>query len=156
MEYRAKPDRRLVVLILLAAILVPSMVATELAVPSFQPKFGTSGAPGGTPPPGGPGKSKVASVVMPTGINFNKKLNFQPVTLVVVVGVNNTIQWSNQDSADHSVTFTAVPSGVVSQAISDSDVAPGDSFAITLSVPGTYSYHCTFHPFWMRATVIVK
>jgi plastocyanin len=94
---------------------------------------------------------------MPSGVNFDKTLNFQPGNMILIVGVNNTLQWTNKDTADHSVTFIVVPSGVTASALTNTDVAPGEVFGpITLSTPGTYQYHCTFHPFWMRATIIVK
>lgn len=155
MSYEPRPDSRLVAIILLSAIIVPSMVVAELTVPSLQPKLSQN--PGQTPPPStGPGHVTPTQIVMPIGVSVNNKLNFQPATIVLVIGVNNTVTWVNKDSADHSVTFTQGPSGVSLTTLSDADVAPGDSFTITLTVPGTYSYHCTFHPFWMIGQIIVK
>lgn len=155
MSYEPRPDSRLVAIILLSAIIVPSMVAAELTVPSLQPKLVKS--PSQTPPPtSGRGSVTPVQVIMPNGISVNSKLNFQPATTVVVIGVNNTITWSNKDSADHTVTFTQGPSGVSLATISNADVAPGDSFTTTLTVPGTYMYHCTFHPLWMIGKIIVK
>jgi plastocyanin len=159
LEYHPQPDRRLVAFVLLAAIVVPGLVAAELAVPSLQPKFAVSSAGGGAATTGGGAQSSVAAskVLMPDGVNLQKTLNFQPAALVLVIGVNNTVTWTNQDSTDHTVTFTAVPSGVKASAISGGDVPPGETFGpITLTVPGTYQYHCQFHPGWMKETIIVK
>jgi plastocyanin len=154
-EYEAKPDRRLWALLILGAAIVPSMVAVELAVPSFQPRIGGGGSP---PPPatGGGGATAAVQVVMPNGVGVRSSLNFLPSTITVVIGVNNTISWTNRDSADHTVTFTTVPSGVQRTSITNPDVGPGETFTITLTVAGTYQYHCSFHPGWMRGTVIVK
>jgi plastocyanin len=33
-------------------------------------------------------------------------------------------------------------------------VTPGASFSMTFTQPGTYAYHCSFHPF-MHGTVVV-
>ena len=159
MEYESKPDRRLWAFIILAAAIVPSMVAVELAVPGYQPRFGVSGQT--QPPPGGGGGgggggSVAVQVTMPGGVQFNHKLNFQPATMTLIVGKNNTVTWTNKDSADHTVTFTSGPSGVNLASISNPDVGSGQTFTITLSAPGTYTYHCSFHPAWMRGTIIVK
>jgi plastocyanin len=155
-SYEPKPDTRLVALILIGAIIVPSMVVAELTVPSLQPKLSQNPSSGPSSPPPTGGKVTGVKVNMPNGVSVNSKLNFQPSTIVVVIGVNNTVTWVNQDSADHSVTFTSGPSGVQLTAISNADVAPGDSFTVTFTTPGVYSYHCTFHPFWMIGKIIVK
>lgn len=155
MAYEPRPDRKLVALVLLAMVVFPVMIVAELKLPGFQPALASSRPAGPSGPP--PGSNiKPVSVVMPNGISVNSKLNFQPSTIVVVIGVNNTVVWTNSDSADHSVTFLSVPSGVSAASISNADVPPGTTFSVTFTVPGTYSYHCTFHPLWMRGTVIVK
>jgi plastocyanin len=158
MEYRAQPDRRLVALVLIAAIVVPGLVAAELAIPSLQPKF-VVGVPAGGAPSGGapPPSVTLIKAVMPNGVNLQKTLNFEPATFVLVIGVNNSVSWTNQDSTDHTVTFTVVPSGVTVASISAGDVPPGTTFGpITFTVAGTYQYHCQFHPAWMHGTIIVK
>ncbi len=78
---------------------------------------------------------------------------FGPDNATVVVGVNNTIVWTNDDVAAHTVTFTTVPSGA---GTSNSDIiAPNGTFTQTLTVPGTYHYICSLHG-WMKGTIIVK
>lgn len=158
MEYEARPDRRLVALVMIAVVVIPSLVAAELAVPSLQPRFQVSSPSGGgvTPTGGGPPVAGV-KIMIPNGVNLNHALNFQPVTIVLVIGVNNTVTWVNQDTTDHTATFTIVPSGVTPGSVTAGDVPPGTSFGpIAFTVPGTYHYHCQFHPGWMRGTIIVK
>ena len=78
---------------------------------------------------------------------------FGPVTATVVVGVNNTVVWTNDDVAAHTVTFTSVPSGATTK---NSDIiAPDATFVQTFTVPGTYHYICSLHS-WMKGTIIVK
>ncbi len=78
---------------------------------------------------------------------------FGPATATVVVGVNNTVVWTNNDVAGHTVTFTTVPSGAK---VSSSDLmSPGATFTVTFTVPGTYHYICSLHG-WMKGTIIVK
>lgn len=101
--------------------------------------------------------SKV-QVVIPLGVGTNMSLNFEPSVLTVVVGVNNTIEWVDQDSsAPHTVTATSVPSGATMfNSNSSTPLTKGSTFTVTLTVPGTYHYHCSFHPAWMMGTIVVK
>lgn len=74
---------------------------------------------------------------------------FAPSTLVVVIGVNNTVTWLNSDTAHHTVTSTSAV-----QPFNSGDMAPGQTYTFTFTVPGTYSYVCAYHT-WMKATVKV-
>jgi plastocyanin len=92
-------------------------------------------------------------VVLPAGVGSSQSLNFAPSTIKVVIGVNNTIVWSDQDSTPHHVVSVSVPSGASSF---DSGVMNnGGTFSVTFSVAGTYQYHCAFHPGWMKGTIVV-
>jgi plastocyanin len=155
MEYEAKPDNRLWAIIIIAAAIVPSMVAIELAIPGYQPRFGVQASSGGTPSGGGGGGVAV-QVTIPSGVSVEHNLNFQPATMTLIIGKNNTVTWTNKDGADHTVNFLTGPTGVTLATISDPDIGSGQTFTITLSVPGTYTYHCSFHPGWMRGTIVVK
>ena len=160
MEYEAKPDGRLVAIILIAVAVVPGLIAAELYFPGLQPKFQAASSSGGAVgPSGGSGSAPVAGIkiIIPSGVNLNHALNFDPSTVVLVIGVNNTVTWVNQDTTDHTATFSVVPAGVTASSVSASDIPPGTSFGpVTFTVAGTYDYHCQFHPGWMRGTIIVK
>lgn len=65
----------------------------------------------------------------------------------VRVRVGTTITWSNTSDAEHNVTFDR-NSNV------DMDFEPNKSVSYTFTKPGTYTYHCEYHPF-MKGTVIV-
>jgi copper-containing nitrite reductase len=74
-------------------------------------------------------------------------LYYSPQTITVVIGVNNTVSWINNDNTAHTVTDTGVfDSGLIE---------PGQFWSYTFTSPGTYQYRCTIHP-WMTGTVIVK
>jgi plastocyanin len=93
---------------------------------------------------------------MPSGVGGNQQLNFSPVTATVIVGFNNTITFTNDDSAVHNVDFSTVPSGsTVPAGDTSPNLKQGQTWTITLTTPGTYTYACDFHA-WMRATIIVK
>lgn len=72
---------------------------------------------------------------------------FSPRTLVVVAGT--TVVWTNHDMAPHTVTSDR------GAWASSARLAAGQSFSLTFSHPGTYTYHCAVHPY-MTATVIVR
>ena len=93
-------------------------------------------------------------VTMPSGVGDNMQLNFAPVSITVVVGVNNTIVWTNDDTAIHNVDFQSGPTGATLPPTSV-NVSHGQSTpAITLTVPGTYTYVCDYHA-WMKGTITV-
>jgi plastocyanin len=153
-EYESKPDGRLWAVVILVAAIVPITIVAELAVPGFQPHIGSSGAP--PPSSSSSGGITAVQIIMPNGVSVEHNLNFQPSQITVVVGKNNTITWTNKDSADHTVTFISGPSGVTLASISNPDVGSGQSFTVTLTTPGTYKFHCSFHPAWMMGTIVVN
>jgi plastocyanin len=73
--------------------------------------------------------------------------SFSPGTIIVVLGVNNTVVWKNSDTAPHTVTATNGSFG-------SGNMNSGDIFSWTFSSPGIYHYVCDYHP-WMKGTVIV-
>jgi plastocyanin len=80
--------------------------------------------------------------------------NFRyPWNLTVVIGVNNTIEWTNHDRLAHTVTALTVPQGAT---LFDSGlISPGQNFIVTLSVPGLYKFDCAWHP-WLAGVITVK
>ena len=98
---------------------------------------------------------KSVSVVMPNGVGTTQNLNFQPSTITVVIGVNNTVVWTNQDSSvpAHTVVNTTAPMPFGSGTFL---INNGQSWSYTFTVAGTYNYVCNIHPTNMRGTVIVK
>ena len=73
---------------------------------------------------------------------------FAPDEITVVLGVNSTVTWTNNDSSPHTVTAN-------DGSFQSGNLAPGQSYTFTFTTPGTYEYHCTYHP-WMVGTVVVK
>jgi plastocyanin len=86
-------------------------------------------------------------VDMPAGVGSSTQLNFSPGTITVIIGFNNTVTFTNKDSANHTVTATdhSFDSGIIE---------PGQSWTHTFSTAGTYTYYCIFHT-WMKGKVIV-
>jgi amicyanin len=73
---------------------------------------------------------------------------FAPASITVNEG--DTITWTNQDTAPHTVTTTSGP-----QSLNSPYLSKGQSWSYTFSAPGTYQYYCTVHPD-MRARIVVR
>ncbi|HEY2592729.1 MAG TPA: cupredoxin domain-containing protein [Chloroflexota bacterium] len=70
---------------------------------------------------------------------------FAPKTVTVSPG--QSVTFTNNDSVAHTATSSTWDSG---------DIEPGASYSLTApSTPGTYTYHCSIHPF-MTGTLIVQ
>jgi len=97
------------------------------------------------------GSGGVVYIVAPMGSGSNSA-NFSPSNVLLVIGVNNTIVLKNEDISDH--TITSNPGDSVS--FDTGDISGLSSSApITLTTPGVYGYHCTFHPETMHGTITV-
>ncbi len=92
-------------------------------------------------------------VSIPSGAsNPSNPPGYAPDKITLVIGLNNTVTWSNDDSAAHTVTSSSVPSGATS--FNSGNLNAGQSFSYTFTVPGTYQYGCSYHS-WMVGTVTV-
>jgi len=71
---------------------------------------------------------------------------FSPRTVTVAPGT--TIVWTQKDNVGHTVTSDtgAWPESAL--------LAANDTFSVTLTKPGTYTYHCKPHPY-MKGTIVV-
>jgi len=72
---------------------------------------------------------------------------YAPDNITVVIGVNNTVVWTNNDNEPHTVT-------AVDGTFNSGNMDPGATFTYTFTDPGTYTYTCTYHP-WMHGYVTV-
>jgi plastocyanin len=73
---------------------------------------------------------------------------FTPSSVVTKAGTKVT--WTNNDTVSHTVTAD-VPTAAFP---SSGTIAPGGTYSVTFSQPGTYTYHCSIHP-TMKGTVSV-
>jgi plastocyanin len=75
-----------------------------------------------------------------------KNFAYNPGNVTVVLGVNNTVVWTNNDSVNHTV---------ISRDNSfSSSLTPGNTFTHTFTAAGVYNYFCMIHNF-MKGSVIV-
>lgn len=80
-------------------------------------------------------------------VDANDKLAFAPASSTAHVG--DVIQWTNSGTVPHTVTFDQYSS------LSDPTLAPGATWEVKFTQPGTYSYKCTIHP-GMNGTITVS
>lgn len=76
--------------------------------------------------------------------------NYVPKDVRVVLFVNHTVMWTNDEELDvaHTVTHDG--------GLFDSGLfGKGESFKYNFGREGTYTYHCVPHP-WMRGSVTVE
>ncbi|MFL6116475.1 MAG: cupredoxin family copper-binding protein [Catenulispora sp.] len=100
---------------------------------------------------GGSATGPVAPVAAITGAGHSVQIvGFAYAPQAITVTAGDSITWTNQDEAPHTVTTSSGP-----QAINSPNLSKGQSFTYTFTVPGTYSYYCAVHPD-MRAQVVVK
>lgn len=79
---------------------------------------------------------------------------YTPDTITVVIGKNNTVQWTNDDTAPHTATSDPGAPAPFDSGMQGPLTSQGGTFQFTFTTPGTYHYHCSFHA-WMQGTVIV-
>ena len=72
---------------------------------------------------------------------------YEPDNITVVIGVNNTVIWTNNDNEPHTVTAS-------DGSFDSGNMNPGATFTYTFTKPGSYTYICTYHT-WMRGYVTV-
>ena len=114
----------------LATAFVLLLLATAGGGDSSQP---TSPSPTESPSPG----VKSSSVVIPVGAESLGNRAFEPADLAIETGT--TVTWMNTDRDSHTTTSDGAGwnSGTIS---------PGRGFSFTFQTPGTFPYHCSFHP----------
>lgn len=86
--------------------------------------------------------------ILPGAGSPKNPTGFSPVNFTLVIGVNNTVTWTNDDTVDHTAT-------ALSGLFNSQNIQPGGAFTFTFTRPGTYVYGCEYHPL-MRGTIVVK
>ena len=79
-----------------------------------------------------------------------KDFSFSPTTLDLTAGKTVTISAINDGAAKHNLTIEKLKVNV--------DLPPGSTKTAVVegAKPGTYEFHCEYHPTQMKGTVTVK
>src|SRR5712691_4155504 len=94
------------------------------------------------------GKSTTEIMIDVDAFEFSDLNGYTPAVARVIIGVNNTVRWTNADGTEHTVVSL---DGLFRSGF----VGPGASFNYTFNSTGTFKYHCILHS-WMVGTVIVN
>lgn len=108
---------------------------------------GCGGSSGGASSTSSSGSSTASAPVSGPAKVTIKSFKYMPATITVKSGAKLT--WTNRDSANHTVNSDT------GTALNIANLPKGKSGSVTLTKPGTYAYHCAFHPF-MHGKVVVK
>ncbi len=76
---------------------------------------------------------------------------FSPASLTIKAGT--AVTWKNTTQVSHTVTSDDGKS--FDSGSANPIAAQSGTFSFTFNTPGTFAYHCSFHPF-MKATIIVQ
>ena len=106
----------------------------------------TSAQPSTSPMPM-PTSASPAPAGRPVASNAVTIRNFAFGPQIVTVKAGTTVRWTNRDADAHTVTSDT---GVFRSAV----LQPGASYSYTFRTPGTYSYHCSIHPFMTGKLVV--
>ncbi len=79
------------------------------------------------------------------GVVTIRNFSFGPSTITIKVG--DSVTWTNSDAVTHTATAD-------DGSWDTGSISKGESKNTTFNTPGTYTYHCTPHPF-MKGTVVV-
>ena len=106
---------------------------------------------------------QITTVIIPQGAEDpTSGKNYEPQNIHVIIGVNNTVKWINNDTTMSSVIannqtnpdfFDAThkqTSGKISNILNQ-----GESFDYTFTKVGYFGYHSEPHP-WMRGWITVE
>ena len=144
-------DRRgigkaVVAAIVIIVVAVGGVVAYEVSSNTAPPNSSVCGSSARS------GQTPVQVSIYSGSSNSANPPGYTPDSIILVVGVNNTVTWTNNDSVHHTVTSTSAPTG---GAFNSGNMQPGVACTHTFTVPGTYQYDCVYHS-WMTGTVVVK
>lgn len=87
-------------------------------------------------------------VVMVSGSYYNQSLGFAPGNITLVLGVNSTVLFFNNDAAVHTAT-------ALDGSFNTGDVLEGQSATVRFNSTGTYSYHCIYHLYMVGTITVV-
>ena len=128
--------------------LLPTIVFAAVAVAACG---GGAASPAASSPPSTAPSSSAASLAPSSGggagvaakiVNFA----FDPPTITAKVG--DTVTWTNEDGAPHTVTLDDGSGG-------SQNLAKGATFEHTFNTAGSFGYHCAIHAS-MKGTVEVS
>ncbi len=87
-------------------------------------------------------------VVLLSGSYYNQSLGFSPKDITLVLGVNSSVLFFNNDAAVHTATAR-------DGSFNTFDILPGQSSTIKFNSTGTYDYYCIYHTYMVGTVTVV-
>jgi plastocyanin len=84
-----------------------------------------------------------------TGVAVVKMINFSYSPAELTIPAGTTVQWTNEDSVQHTVTAD-------DGSFDSKQMNFGDVFSYTFKTPGTYTYKCTDHIAMIAKIIVTK
>lgn len=94
--------------------------------------------------------SSLGTVASTNIVSASNELVFSPASLTTQVGA--VVEFRNTGTVAHTATFQGATDGC----LSDAALAPGATWAVKFTAPGTYNYLCTIHAPSMNGEVTVS
>jgi plastocyanin len=120
--------------------------ASGAAIPSISAAPSSAAATPSGATASGPGQQVQGQTASAT-VKESDQLQFSPTSVTVKAG--QVVEWDNTGQVAHNVTFDAY------QSITSDTMNGGDTYQVKFTQPGTYQFHCTFHP-GMNGSVTVQ
>ena len=120
--------------------------ASGAAIPSVTAAPSSAAATPSGAAASGPGE-KVQGATASTTVKETDQLQYSPTSVSIKAG--QVLEWDNTGQVAHNVTFDDF------QSITSDTMNGGDTYQVKFTQPGTYQFHCTFHP-GMNGTVTVQ
>jgi glucose/arabinose dehydrogenase len=92
---------------------------------------------------------EVYKITYVQGLHLVSIVDFDFVPQVDTIAVGDSVRWTNNGTSSHTTTSDT-------KSLWDSGtLSPGESFTFQFDTPGSYPYHCEFHPS-MTGTIVVQ
>jgi plastocyanin len=100
--------------------------------------------------------SQIPVVIMPPGFDDpHSGKTYDPSSINVVIGINNTVRWTNKASSSDTLTSDGFKeSNSFGEILGGSTLRPGDTYEFTFTKAGTFGYHGVPHS-WNKGKIIV-
>lgn len=93
--------------------------------------------------------SAPTKTVTPVKVIASLGASFYPAQVTIVIGINNTVIWTNTDvNTPHSATAT-------DGSFASPTIQGNQTWSYTFTKPGTYQFYCVFH-YYKTGTIFVK
>lgn len=84
---------------------------------------------------------------------------FEPRDLRTTIGIDNRVQWTNNDETSHSITsdtYVDRINGKFDSMDTIGLVAPGSTYEFTFTAVGEYEYYCVPHPHMQGVVEVIE